>query len=390
MKYYNTKYEGITSYETSKGKLYRVRIVYLDRKNIRREHSKQGFKTVNEALRYKTNAEIEFSKDNAVSVVGSDITLQEQWENYSEYKISEGLWNKSSIKNSKYKIQKWIDKFGEYKLSDISKDDVNQYIKHLYKVYDYSQETIESYFKMFMQVIDDAVEDGNLEKNVFKKVSYKKSREWRAKPKTITIDEYQEFMSLAKDNMRQDVYRCLMLLTFGLRKSEAYAVRTSSITFLDNGMASINIDKARVPAYPEGTRPKTQNSERIVVVDEVMANQLNKQIEYAKQVKQTFNMTLHKDDYIFISPENGMPYPYKTLNDHIDKITVKMDNPIRLTPHMFRHMFATIASASGVDWLQLVKYLGHGDREMTNHYTGSIIEGGTNVVKMTEQYRKVN
>lgn len=63
-----------------------------------------------------------------------------------------------------------------------------------------------------------------------------------------------------------------------------------------------------------------------------------------------------------------------------------IDPELNLHPHMFRHNFATMASAAGVDSLQLVRYLGHANIDMTKHYTGSTIENAQNVLKIIQKH----
>ena len=55
---------------------------------------------------------------------------------------------------------------------------------------------------------------------------------------------------------------------------------------------------------------------------------------------------------------------------------------------MFRHNFATMASAAEVDSLQLVRYLGHANIDMTKHYAQGSLESAENVMRMTEKLRR--
>ena len=65
-----------------------------------------------------------------------------------------------------------------------------------------------------------------------------------------------------------------------------------------------------------------------------------------------------------------------------------IDPELNLHPHMFRHNFATMASAAGVDSLQLVRYLGHANIDMTKHYAQGSLESAENVMRMTEKLRR--
>ena len=262
---------------------------------------------------------------------------------------------------------------------------MQQVIDSLYEDNDYSQETVQSYYNTFKQAIDDAVNDEILVTTKLNKVSYKK-KNWKAPNKKIELSDLVEFMELASTNMRQDIYRCMYLLLFGLRRGEAYAITQNNITFMPNGLARIDIVLQRTKHYMEGKSVKSASSNRIIIVDKIMTGYLRDQIEYAKEIKATHNQTLHKDDFIFIHP-TGLPYSEKTLNNAIDKVTKLMDEPIKLTPHMFRHTFATYASGLGVDTLQLQHFLGHASSSMTEHYSGSSEEAALNVLNKTKKLR---
>lgn len=130
-------------------------------------------------------------------------------------------------------------------------------IDNLYITKDYSQETVEAYYRMFKQVMDDAVTDGNLSFIKTIKVTTKKES-WKPTVKTLTVKEYKEFMKLEKENMREDIYRCFYMLTFGLRRGEVYGIKESNIKFLENGLSIVYITTQRSRNYREGKKVKTK------------------------------------------------------------------------------------------------------------------------------------
>ncbi|MGY4105793.1 tyrosine-type recombinase/integrase [Ignavigranum ruoffiae] len=383
MKYEKTKHEGIFSYRTKKGLKYRVRIVY----DYDKEHSKSGFETIAEAQAYKAMQESKLLMHGSGIFKGNKVTFGQQWEKYKKYKIENGDWNLNTSHNAEHRIKAFLDVFENYHLNDISAKKVQKIINDMYEQHDYSQETVQSYFNLFKQVLTDAVNDGILTTLNINKVTYKK-RNWQPTNKKIDLSDLIEFMTLAKKYMRKDIYRCLYLLTFGLRRGEAYAIKQSHIKFMPNGLARLEIVIQRTRNYLDGKIVKSRSSNRIVIVDQVMAGYLREQIEFAKQVKAKKNQTLHKDDFIFIHPESGLPYSEKTLNNAIDKITAMMDNNVNITPHMFRHTFATYASGIGADQLQLKNVLGHASLSMTEHYTGPSEEAAINILNLTKNFRK--
>lgn len=383
------KHPGVYSYLENNKKKYKVRITYNHR-GKRKEHAKQGFSKIAAANAYIQDVLPKLKAGNINSVINSNRTLEEHWESYRDWKVMNRKWNKATLNTNTIRIQHFLDKFETIPLDDLTRSDIQNHINELYEENpNYSQETIKSFVKVFWQVIDDAVEEDYLEKNRFKKISWEKpGGNWKPKKKVLEYEDYKQFMMLAKEHMREDVYRCFYMVTFGLRRSEAYGIRQSSIHFLDNGLTRIDINWARTRDYPEGKYVKSKDSDRFIIVDEKATKMLHDQISLARKIKAKFNQTLHKEDYIFLAQKTGNPYYIKMLNDHMNDIAAMIDKDLNVFPHMFRHMFATNASASGVDSLQLRKYLGHADIEMTDHYTHGSIEGAEKVMRMTEKYRK--
>lgn len=388
MTYKKTRYEGISEYQSSgKVKKYRVRVGYeIDGK--RKEHSKQGFDTLELAKAYQIQMESQLLIGGDVRMAGNYRTLNQQWESLKSFKLRRKKWNLATQETNQGRIQPWLDKFGDMPMKDITPSDAETFILDLYDEHDYSQQTMKGFLKLFNAVINDAIDDGYLERNIYSKVIYDKPDEWEPKEKVIELETYHEFMRLAKETMRPDVYRCLCLAVFGLRRGEVYGIRESVIQFLPNGLASININRSRTAKYPDGHDVKTRGSRRIIVVDESTTQFLHDQIADARRIKAKFGEVLHKDDFIFITPKTGKPFYIKTLNVYMDKVTKLINPDLRVTPHMLRHMFATYASASGVDAIQLRNYLGHTDVEMTKHYTKGSTQSAENVMRLTAEYRK--
>ena len=135
---------------------------------------------------------------------------------------------------------------------------------------------------------------------------------------------------------------------------------------------------------------KTRSSNRLAIFDEIGTQYLRDQIEYAEMIKANHRQILHKDDFIFINSD-GKPFPEKTLNDAMNKISKLMKVPVRVTPHIFRHTFTTQAIASNnVNLFQHKTVLGHADLTMTDHYTHGSIEPAKLVMKAAKKLRRID
>lgn len=384
MKYKKVK-DYIYSYERESGTRYRVRYTYMD-KNKRKERSKSGFHTLTQAESYLMDIQSLVTTRGTEFLRSKATTFSDHWERYKTMKINNRSWNKVSMANAEVKIKPWIEEFGELSFDEIYPEDVQDYIHQLFDERNYSQETMKSYFGMFMQVVNDALDEGILLRNPYRKVSWKRLDDWQPRKKVIELSDFKTFMRLARQQMRPDVYRCIYLLTFGLRRREAYGVKVEDIVEVE-GITVLHINTSRTREYLNGKGVKSARSNRVIVLDELGAEMMQEQINFARKIKADHGQILHASDFIFISPNSGTPYPLKTLENNIKEITEQMDINYNITPHMFRHTLATYASASGVDNMLIQNYLGHADAKMTMHYTHASIQGAQAVTEASQILR---
>lgn len=390
MKYTPTKYEGISSYQVKSGIRYRVRMTYTE-DGIRQEYSKSGFKKLSDARNRYNEISNKISSGVSKLISGETRTLNDQYDSYSQNKIENRKWNRGTQLTNDYRYKVWREKFGDTAMSKITVSDLKKAIADMYATFDYAEDTMHGFVSLFNQIIDDAVDDGYIERNIYGKVSFKKPSGRTPKNKVVDWNDYVAFMAYAEQRLRADVYRSLYFTTFGLRRGEVYGIKQRNIKFLPNGLARIDIVCSRTTAYPEGGTVKTRGSNRIIVLDETGTEYLIEQIELAKTISKMHGRILHEDDFIFINPETGTPPDVRLLTQEMNKLCEALREEelldIHITPHMIRHMFATYANASGVDSIQLRNFLGHVDVETTQHYTKASEEAAENVMQMTKRIR---
>lgn len=139
----------------------------------------------------------------------------------------------------------------------------------------------------------------------------------------------------------------------GLRKGELVALRWDD---LDIRQKTISVSKQYVrnpDGSPELTRPKTENSARLVSIPQTAVDLLVQ--EHAK----------HLDNpYLFPSPlTEEMYHPSSVVNLH--KKILKDAGLEHIRFHDLRHTFATTALQNGVDVKTVSSMLGHYDAGFT-------------------------
>lgn len=385
--YNNTKHEGIYEYKLKSGKkrfLVRFSITINGKSE---EIWKQGFDKISSASAFKKEIERLADEDRFNIFKERNRTLLSHWEEFKEIKIRNDNWNKHTLETNLGRMAFWLEKFGQRSLRTLSSDELQKHIDAMYEENDYSQTTMNGFYRVLNQVMKDAMNEKFISKNPLSRVSYIKPGEWKPKNKTLTLNEYKLYMKTAEKILDSDLFLGVYLLSFGLRRGEVYGIKSNSITFYENGLASIDINWTRTAKYKNGKSVKSESSNRIVSVDQHAAQLLVEQIEKARQIKIKLHKgILHADDYIFINKRTGNPVYIDALNDAMDKVTNVCG--IKAHPHMLRHTFATNASALGIDGIMLQNYLGHADIDMTKHYAQGSLESAENVMRMTEKLRR--
>lgn len=116
------------------------------------------------------------------------------------------------------------------------------------------------------------------------------------------------------------------------------------------------------------------NKIRIVPILETVKNYI---IQYLKSLPYDLGM----DDCIFIA-NHKKPYNRRSFNDLLINIRRNLNLPETITPHAFRHSFATHLLESGVDLKAIQQLLGHVNLGTTERYTK------VNKLKLLESYQQ--
>lgn len=169
--------------------------------------------------------------------------------------------------------------------------------------------------------------------------------------KILPQEHIRAYLDAARD---RDLLPMFYLeLVSGLRKGELVALRWDD---LDAEQRTISVSKQYV-RNPDGslelTRPKTENSVRLVSIPQVAVDLLIQEHEK------------HPDNpYMFPSPITGeMYHPDSVVNLH--KKLLKDAGLEHLRFHDLRHTFATTALQNGVDVKTVSSMLGHYDAGFT-------------------------
>lgn len=344
-------------------KLWCYRYRYYDALGIRREKSQQGFKTEKDAYRALLEVKASILNGEVKKVENSNLTVSEWLDIWFEthkndWEITTQLQRENAIK---YQMKPIL---GKYKLAELDKATYKRiYINKLLEHYEPS--TVRLFHKLFKVAINAAVDNEIIPRNRFNKISIPVEE---VNDNFLTAKELSEFLKAAKEFENITNYTLILLLAYtGARRGEALGLTWNDVDF-DNKIITINSTRDK-----KGDRePKTKNSYRNILVDDILINQLKLYRTWCKETKLTFGKHLSDNDFIFISYQSGTPTGENTLKYSFDRI-IKKTNLKRITPHGLRHTHATILMSKRLPVNAIADRLGNTPQLIFNTY-GHIVK----------------
>ena len=176
-------------------------------------------------------------------------------------------------------------------------------------------------------------------------------------PKFLTPDEVEKILNNVKietpAGFRNRVILELLWAT-GMRVSEL-----SNLNFGD-----LNLDENEIRVFGKGAK------ERIVLVSDRAKDYLNQYINTARQlIAPEYNTNEINDDTPLFINNTGYRLQNKTIRKVINETVEKIELPKKVTPHVFRHSFATKLIENGADLRVVQELLGHAGISNTQIYT---------------------
>lgn len=145
----------------------------------------------------------------------------------------------------------------------------------------------------------------------------------------------------------------------------ATGMRVSELSGLD--FENLNLDENEITVFGKGAK------ERIVLVSERAKKYLNQYIEIARPLiisdALKDNPKLNTNNPAVFINKTGYRLQNKSISNTIKDIVDKIRLPKHVTPHVFRHSFATRMIENGADLRVVQELLGHASISNTQIYT---------------------
>ena len=176
-------------------------------------------------------------------------------------------------------------------------------------------------------------------------------------PKFLTTDEIEQILS----NINIDTpagYRNRAILEL----LWASGMRVSELSGLNFG--NLNLENNEITVFGKGSK------ERIILVTDRAKSYLQGYIDFARPlVAKGFPLEPITDTTPVFINKTGYRLQTKMIRNVINDIVDKIELPKKVTPHMFRHSFATHLIENGADLRVVQELLGHASISNTQIYT---------------------
>lgn len=278
------------------------------------------------------------------------MNLQDRVEQYLEYCIYRKELDFKTVKAYRIDLKQY---FSFVCCDDLEKETIESYITDLHKKY--KQKTVKRKIASVKAFYSYLEEEEMLDQNPFRKIKVK-FKETIALPRIIPREEIEQLLNYMYAYLNglsgtrykyclRDVAVVELFFATGARVYEISNIRSDSIN-LNSGLIRI-MGKGGKERY-------------IQISNEAVLEILRKY--YAENEKE-----IKKNGYFFVN-NRGNRYTEQSIRLMLRKYTKKAGIETKITPHMFRHSFATYLIEEGVDVSCVQQILGHSSIKTTQIY----------------------
>lgn len=281
--------------------------------------------------------------------------LQTHTNNYLEYCQYQKRLDSKTLKAYRIDIRQFSDHIANMDVLDITPNVLENYISKLHQKY--KPKTVKRKIASIKALFHYLEYKDIINQNPFNKIQVK----FRAPvilPKTIPLSTieillstvYKQYSDAKTDykrrNSLRDVAVIELLFATGIRISELCTLK----------MNDVNLDDRTILIYGKGSKER-----KLQIGNDNVINILEK-------YKNDFLPEIQKTNHFFVN-QSGGSLSDQSVRRAINKYTALAAIDLHITPHMFRHTFATSLLEADVDIRYIQEMLGHSSINITEIYT---------------------
>ncbi len=232
--------------------------------------------------------------------------------------------------------------------TNLKYEDILRYIKYLKEECEFNPTSINRHLSCLRSFYNYLLLNNVVTSNPFKLVRSQK-KELKL-PNYMKYSEFEDMINSIPDNTLGIRNRCIfeVLLCSGARVSELISIKVDDIDF----------NSCSIKVLGKG------NKERLIFLNEHAIDSLKDYLDNSRNEL----LDNRKSERLFINHIGG-DLTTRGVRDIIDNIIKKAALNIKVTPHMFRHTFATMLLNEGCSLKSVQELLGHANLSTTSIYT---------------------
>ena len=286
--------------------------------------------------------------------MGLNSSSKQDLEDFKSYIIVEKNFSKHTAKAYCADVLDFLLWMGEESCEDVNFSKVREYL-HFIQKFNYKKNTIARKIASIRTFYKYLYRERKVDSNPAMNLTSPKRP--KSLPKFLTPDEVEEILNNVKmetpSGFRNRAILELLWAT-GMRVSEL-----SGLNFGD-----LNLEHNEIRVFGKGSK------ERIILVTDRAKSYLERYINTARAlIPKGFPLEdVSESSPVFIN-NTGYRLQTKTIRNVINETVEKIALPKKVTPHVFRHSFATHLIENGADLRVVQELLGHASISNTQIYT---------------------
>lgn len=285
--------------------------------------------------------------------MGLNSSSKHDLENFRSYILVEKNFSKHTAKAYYSDIMDFLLWLGDTALENVNFSKIREYL-HFIQKFNYKKTTLARKIASLRTFYKYLYREKRVESNPAMNLNSPKRP--KQLPKFLTQYEVEQILN----NITIDTpagYRNKAILELlwatGMRVSEL-----SGLNFED-----LNLENNEIRVFGKGSK------ERIILVTDRAKTYLQRYIETARPlVAKGYRTENNENSPVFIN-NTGFRLQTRTIRNVINEIVEKIQLPKHVTPHVFRHSFATHLIENGADLRVVQELLGHASISNTQIYT---------------------
>lgn len=278
------------------------------------------------------------------------------------------------------------DMFGAKRIDTVKISDAKEWIKKLKETDNRKYNCIRAIRSVVKPAFKMAVDDDLIRKNPFDFTLNSVISNDSAGRESLTCEERDSFLEFIRNDGTYSQYYDEVYILFhtGMRISEFCGLTIADID-TENKRVSIERQLQKSGKKYRLEETKTGAGKRVLIVSDDVNESFERLIQNRK--KPEIETVVDGISGFLCLDKNGMPTTAMHWDDRFERITRKYESSIeklnkKVTPHICRHTYATLAARAGMTSKTLQYLMGHSDiRTTLNVYTHTDMEGVTEEVE---------